>query len=358
MQDKDKILIIDKTPFGKLTDSFKWCEYLRKDYDITFICLSPKNQSEILCMDGVHVKHITSAGPYWVRGLRYMLACLYAVLRFHGVILIVYFEHCGVFKKCFPWKKIWIDIRTLAVCGTKEEKDSYDNKIRQVCSKSDYVTTVSEGVANYLKLTNPTVSVLPLGSDIISQAKKDYSKLRLLYVGTLSGRNIDITIDGVAKFLTKFPAAEIEYKIIGSGFGNELELMKSKVHALGLEKCIHFLGLIPHHQLASHFNSSNIGVSFVPITEAYNRQPVTKTFEYANSGLFVIGTATDENIKVISPDNGILIQDTIDGFFDGLCQVYERKSLIREERVRSSLKTYTWKNIIDNYFRPVLNQLK
>ena len=35
---KSKIVIINKTQFGYHTDYYKYCEYLKDDYDITFLC--------------------------------------------------------------------------------------------------------------------------------------------------------------------------------------------------------------------------------------------------------------------------------------------------------------------------------
>lgn len=41
------------------------------------------------------------------------------------------------------------------------------------------------------------------------------------------------------------------------------------------------------------------------MTEYYDSQPPTKTFEYALSGLYVLATKTRENEKVITNDNGV-----------------------------------------------------
>lgn len=72
------------------------------------------------------------------------------------------------------------------------------------------------------------------------------------------------------------------------------------------------LGL-ENKDLEPYFEQANVGISFVPMTDHYDAQPATKTFEYSNSGLYVLGTATTENKKSID-NNGVLIQDTPESF--------------------------------------------
>ena len=54
---KERLLIINKEQFGSLTDSYKWCQYLRDDYDITFICFDSGRDK--LSQDGVIVKYVS-----------------------------------------------------------------------------------------------------------------------------------------------------------------------------------------------------------------------------------------------------------------------------------------------------------
>ena len=43
---KQKLLIIDVNPFGALTDSVKWVEYLKAEWNITMICFAAKDGSK------------------------------------------------------------------------------------------------------------------------------------------------------------------------------------------------------------------------------------------------------------------------------------------------------------------------
>lgn len=354
---KQKLLIINKLPFGTLTDAYKWCEYLRTDYDITFICFNPDSGSAKIQLEGVNVKYVSASRSYLLRGIKFIFISLFNALFFNGKIMIVYFDHCEIIKKMLPWKKMLLDVRTLAVWGNQKERDKHDDLIRKTCERFDEVTLISQGIADRLQLRNKRVHILPLGADVISQAHKDYSSIHLLYVGTLYNRNIETTIEGFAQFCEKYPQSKITYDIIGAGRHGEELVMTEIVKKYNLEEKIHFWGRKPYSELKNYFDKANVGVSFVPITPAYNVQPVTKTFEYANSGLFVIGTATMENKKVITSENGILIQDSPEAFADALKYIEENKAGFKESDIRESLKKYAWRNIIYTHLVPVLNQL-
>lgn len=41
MTKKKKLLIINKDPFRYHVDTYKYCQYLRDRYDITYICIEP-----------------------------------------------------------------------------------------------------------------------------------------------------------------------------------------------------------------------------------------------------------------------------------------------------------------------------
>ena len=59
---KQKLLIIDKCQFGYLTDSYKWCEYLRDEYDITMLCIDSGHKK--FEMDGVKIQYVNFKMPY------------------------------------------------------------------------------------------------------------------------------------------------------------------------------------------------------------------------------------------------------------------------------------------------------
>src|SRR5690554_7958487 len=185
---------------------------------------------------------------------------------------------------------------------------------------------------------------------------KSFDNLRLLYVGTLNGRNIDQTIKGLATYIEKHQDVDIIYDIIGDG--NELKMLKELVNDLHLTKYIKLHGRIPHFKLKPFFDNSNIGVSYNLMTEYYEFQPPTKTFEYIMSEMPCISTRTSENIKLVTPENGILCDDTPESFANALEEVMLNKGKVNSKLIRESLVDYSWENIVKNTLKPILNRFE
>lgn len=352
---KQKLLIIQPQPFGYLTDSYKWCEYLKDIYEITVLCQLGGKQK--IQLDGIQVIYAKSFGNRTLRGLLFVLQCLLHIFFYKGKILVVYFEHCEVLKSIFPYKKMLLDIRTLSIVRDLQKRNRYNSLIRKACDKFDYVSVISQGVKEKLKLGDKNVFILPLGADSISNVVKQYEVLRLLYVGTFSGRDIEKTILAVSLFHNQYPSVPIFYDIVGDGYRNELEDYKQLVKKLKLDDIIFLHGRIPFTELKPFFDKCNIGLSFIPLTEYYDVQPPTKTFEYILSGLYTIATETSSNKELITEINGILIKDTPEDFSKALYTAYQKRELIDSKLIRKTLERYQWKNIVQNKFISIINSL-
>lgn len=353
MGHNNRLLIIQSQPFGGLTDSYKWCEYLRDDYEITVLCQYSKNIASVR-LQGVRIHSIKSIGSRLLRGAIFVASCLLHLLFFHGKIIVVHFEHCEIFKYFFPKKKMILDIRTLSINKDRNVRTTQNGQIKRACSKFDIVTIISEGTKRQLGLSSDNVYILPLGADCISETTKTYDNLHLLYVGTFAGRDIDKTIIGIDLFKRKYADIPITYDIIGSGFNNEETQYRQLVEELHLEDTITIHGRIAHTALKPFFDKCNIGVSFIPITEYYEDQPPTKTFEYVFSGLYTIATDTNANKEIISRVNGILISDTSDSFADALYKTYSNRHSFYDSDIRKSLCKFSWGNIVNNILKSIL----
>lgn len=352
---KKKLLIIDTHQLGTLTDVYKWCLYLQNDYEITLLCFDAG--LERVVVDGINVSYVSYKGTLPVRGIRFLLYSIWNICFFHGKIIIVYFDHCDILKIFFPFKRMLVDIRTLSINPDYKIREKYDTALIRSCRHFDMISVISAGIKQKLGIIKKPISILPLGADCISTAPKDYSELRLLYVGTFRGRKLEETLKGLALFCSKYPDVSIRYDIIGSGSKSDDEELHDLAKLLKLDKRIIFHGRIPNHLLTPYFDKANIGVSFIPITVYYNNQPPTKTFEYVLSGLYTIATATDENKKIISTENGILIQDTSESFCKALEAIYFNKHSINEKQIRESLKESIWVNVVNNHLKPILEKL-
>ncbi len=346
-----KLLIISKVQFGYHTDIFKWCEYLRDEYETEVITFEGKPKIEL---KGVKNHYVSNIGARSIRGLRYILTCLWHILFFKGIIVVCYFQECRILKWCFPWKKMLLDIRTLDVTNDKETRIAEDAIIKKSTEIFDYVTIISEGLRKKLNLPKNKSAILPLGADIASTTIKSFNHLRLLYIGTLYNRDVHKTIEGLRIAIEKEPDMDIHYDIIGEGVGNELEELNRLVHESRLDKHVTLHGYIQHEKLKPFLDNCNIGVSFVPMTEYYEHQPATKSFEYILSGLYTIATGTYCNKEIITTKNGVIIEDTPESFAESIIDIFHRKKDINGSEISKTLLDYKWENVVNKQMKNIL----
>ena len=128
------------------------------------------------------------------------------------------------------------------------------------------------------------------------------------------------------------------------------------VRSLSLDDIVVLHGRIPNTELKPYFDKANIGVSFVPITNYYNIQPPTKTFEYVLSGLYTIATKTEENKAIVNSDCGYLIKDTEEDFIRALIYIWQNRGDIDSKTVREEMVKYNWRNIVENDLENILRQ--
>ena len=343
-----------KGPFGTLTDSYKWCQYLKEEYNITFVELQGDGEMQ---QNGINLIRVSNKGIRLVRGLRFICYCLFCILFFRGVIIVFYFDGCDIFKTIFPWKKMILDIRTLCVDKDENVRKRSDEKLVKACKKYDHITIIQKDLINKLKVDPEKFSIIPLGADVISTKCKCYEELRLLYVGTLEGRRIADTIEGIAIFKQKHQDVKLYYDIVGDGITDTKEHLEDLVIKYDLCDVIRIHGRVSYDKLYPFFEECNIGVSYVPITPWYDHQPPTKTFEYIMSGLFCLATNTSENQKLITHVNGILHKDNPIDFSNALEQYVQYKSKLDYAKIKNSLSEYNWKSIVNNKLLPVIKSV-
>ena len=351
---KPKLLIIDKCQFGYLTDSYKWCEYLRDEYDITI--LSVNSGRKKFEMDGIKVEYVNFRLPLILRALLFTIVALWKVCFFKGKIFVVYYQKCSILKKVFHDKKMHVDVRTMSVRIEDYERRSVNDRIRNECGFFDSVSAISQGVAKELRI--PNVSILPLGSDVISETKKDYcGDIKLLYVGTFRNRNLEQTLYGLSQFFSNHSDVKLSYDIVGDGNPGQLDELKQLAIELKIDEYVTFHGFKPYDELKPLFDECNVGVCYVPITECYQNQPPTKTYEYILSGLFCIATGTDANRELITSENGLIIEDTPESFCNGLEKFMSLRECLDEAKIRKSLEYGLWKSIVNEKLKPLLRVL-
>ena len=348
-----KLLIVSKHQFGYLTDIIKWCYNLKELYDISVVCFDMSYKR--VDIPGVKVIYVKKYASTYIRGILFILKVLFQI-RINQLVIVEYFNKASLLKQIFPKKKMLLDIRTLSVSDKLETRNKYNIGIANSLNKFDAVSVISYGVARQLGTVHKNMHILPLGADEISSVKKSYDKMNLLYVGTFDGREIKKVIRGFADFCHKYPECEAVFHIVGDGKYETVQMLKDYAYECNVDTIV-FHGRVVNTELKPYFDICNIGVSFIPIKPYYNHQPATKTFEYAMSGLINIATATDENVKVINENNGILINDTAEDFTKALEAIHMGLEKFDDEVIRLSVSQYKWKGIVEDNLVPALNSL-
>ncbi|MBC8770463.1 glycosyltransferase [Arenibacter sp. BSSL-BM3] len=350
------LVYISTIQFGYHIDAYKHCQYLKEDFKITFICFDYGYQKikEI----GIEIIYVPWKGSYVSKGIDFMKSCLKLIKsRKVDFIFAVYFPLVSLFKTLSPNKNIILDIRTGSINTSRKNRIITNNLIRFESFFFKKISVISESLALNLKLNMKKVFILPLGSDILSTKSKSFDSLRLFYIGTLDGRNIHQSIFGLKLFLDKFSDNNINvsYDIVGYGTEAVENKLKKAIEDTGLQKLVVFYGRKTHEESKYFFDNCNIGVSHIPITEYYDCQPPTKTFEYINAGMVCIATETQENKKIVNADNGVLCKDSPEGFCKALSEV--SKDLVKWDSkiIRKTQSNSTWATISKNLKNYILN---
>ena len=351
------LLYINTFQFGYHIDSYMHCRHLKNDFKVSYICFDngyPKIEEE-----GVKVIYVPWNSSYFKNGLRFMGTCIthYKTNKIE-YLFAVYFPLVSLLKIILGHKNMILDFRTGSVNGSKAKRIITNSLMRLESLFFKRITIISESLALKLKLRMEKVFILPLGADILSSKNKTFDSLRLFYIGTLDGRNIHDTVYGLKLFLESNSTSELKvsYDIVGNGNTEYVTLLQKTIENTGLQKEVIFHGKKLHKDLNYYFDNCNVGVSYIPMTEYYDCQPPTKTFEYINAGMACIATETQENKKLITFNNGLLCQDNPESFCRALTEFSKDLKKWDSNMIRNTLSHYNWANISENLKNYILNQ--
>lgn len=351
---KKTVLIIHPAQFGYHTDSFEMALYLSEEFDVRFLCFD-SGQPRI-SSGTVHVDYVSSKESYPVRTRNFIKKCADLLRAEHELIFMSYFRFCSVISMLTNMKVV-LDFRTASVHPNSFRRLIDDSLRRFAVLWFDRITVISEGLRESLHIPKSKAYILPLGSNVLSASLKIYDNPRLVYIGTFNNRRIHETVTGLGLFLKKFPAyrEKISYDIVGYGYRDEELEIRKAIDQFGLAKQVNLHGRMQHNEMVPLLDRNNIGISYVPMTDYFDVQPATKTYEYVLSGLVCLATATSENQKCIIPENGVLHEDTPQSFAAALETAVERFSSYTDPEIRRTLQGFTWRKILDKFSKEFIH---
>jgi glycosyltransferase involved in cell wall biosynthesis len=349
-----KLLLITHNQFGHQTDFYKYAQYLRDKSTLQYLCFD--QQKPRIEMPGIDVSYLTMQGHKILVLVRFIRSLIRHIRREKPEIVVCkYFPLCTLLLLASRKTQFVLDIRSASVTTSSSKNTVSDFLIRFAYRFFDHTLILSESLRERLRV--PNAYVLPLGADSIDNSEKSFHNLRLLYVGTLNNRNIVETLFGIIIFLRQNPEADLRYTIIGAGSPETMDALQEVIVSNQLGDLVDFVGPLPYTALELPFKSHNIGVSFIPMTPYYDKQPPTKTYEYLMSGMAVIATATFENRRIVQPHCGVLIQDNAADFAAGLTQIQQDLSTFSSARIRAGYAHCSWEHIVNQQLYPFLKQL-
>lgn len=363
-----KILITPKGQYGYNTDYFKMANYLaEQNLQVDILCFD-QGFTKIDTHENVNVIYINNKKSKLTNYINYNTQIVKYVLKrrneYNWIVVSGTIEYCGaiplMLRKLTP-RTLWImDIRTCAVFNDERKRRLYDSSMLWSAKFFNHTTIISDLVAKRLKITNYTL--LPLGADCIvdiTKKKLQKEKINFLYVGTFEGRNIDNVIKAFDIFSSKVNnKIQTKLDIVGFSYKNSTQeiVLAAMKDAKNNDKIIYH-GRKAHDEIKELFQEATVGISYVPITEYYDVQPPTKTFEYILNGLICIGTNTKANAQIINNKNGVLTNDDIDSVVRGMEKVLVDIYKFNILEISSTVEDYTWIRIEERFYNFLIKSM-
>lgn len=351
-----KILIISPGQFGTHVGTYNYCLFLAKSYEVTYLGIY--EDRPLVESEDVNVFHLKMISNPISRKINFLYRLSKHLASFkYDIVYLNYFLGSS-FVRFLVKEKVVIDVRTTYISKNAYKRNLFNFLLSIEVRMFQNITVISKGVLEYLKLPKRS-HIIPLGSPSFQDFNKNFNDFNILYVGTFNNRCVDKAIYGIGRFIEQFSSkVNIKFDLIGYGTDEELENIRDAISKTNCSENIRYLGTIRYPSLKEYFQEYNIGVSFIPITDFFMFQPPTKTFEYLMSGMVVLATSTDSNSAVIKPENGVLIDDSSEGVYDGLCRILNNRHAYKSLEIQNDSRKYSWDNIINNNLIPYLNGIK
>lgn len=178
----------------------------------------------------------------------------------------------------------------------------------------------------------------------------------LIYVGTLSGRNLSILIHAFKRVTEHHEGV----RLFLVGEGEEKEKLHRLVARLDISEQVIFTGYLAYQLVPAFLKLAQIAISPIPKNDIYNIQPPLKTLEYIASGLPIIATDTVANrIFIKDGVNGILVSDDEESILDGIDRLLldEKFRSLLGSNAKMSSSIYDWDVAVQNYLEPAYHDV-
>jgi glycosyltransferase involved in cell wall biosynthesis len=178
----------------------------------------------------------------------------------------------------------------------------------------------------------------------------------LIYVGTLSGRNLVILIRAFKKITEHHEGV----RLFLVGEGEEKKKLHRLVERLDISDQVVFTGYLAYQLVSAFLELVQVAISPIPKNDIYNIQPPLKTLEYLASGLPIIATNTVANrIFIKNGINGILVSDDEESIFRGMDRLLSDEKLCSSlsSNAKISAKSFDWEVSVRDSLEPAYRDI-
>lgn len=349
------IILCSPNQYGYFTIYYNYAKYLSRDYKVICLCFD-HGESKFEPHGNIKVIYIPLLKWKIKNVFNYYLGILKAYrAEQQAIIILKYYFFSSLLNLFISRKDLILDIRTGYISRFRLKTFLFNSIIKIETFPFKKVIILSDSLRERLSLAKRKIIIIPLASERIDYESKKFDELNLLYVGSLSSRNIHQTIEGLSLFIRQNTENyQVRYYIVGGGKIDEVAELKKTIHNLEMEGTVQYEGPVFGERIKEYFQKCNIGICYIPLIRDYDCQPATKTVEYMMAGMPVIATGTYENKKVITGWNGVLINDNPGSFEKGLGKLISMKDNFDSKRITESVKEYSFEYIIENKLKPLL----
>lgn len=362
-----KILVVTTAQFGYLVDYYRYYGYLKKKgHDVKYICVDFGREKIESGNPDIH--YISGTGNKLLRHFNFIFGIKKLDKQYNfDRILIHVFPGVTMLLPLVPRRKMYIDIRTVSIHNNPTKRAFFDFLIKTATVMFKHTSVITDVAAKKIGVTN--YKLLPLGGANFMNSEDDASVAStydhlfsngdyiFMYVGALTKRDVIECVKGFHYYIQKHPDARAKLLIIGGSPGRELQDIKDYIEKHNLHSVIYALGYILQSKLSYFFKHTDCGISYMPLSMPFSKQPNTKTYEYLVNGIPLIAVNSPDNVQVMSNSKvpcGVLIDDNAAAVEYGVEKILESKHLYNREKIAQEFSKYEWDRLFDVYLTDAL----
>lgn len=229
----------------------------------------------------------------------------------------------------------------------------FHSLFKRTIKKAERIICVNRRAKEYYcrYIDESRVRVIPVGIDvhrfIPKRRKEEGSQINLLAVGYfVTRKGFAVLFKALSNLTNKYP--NLRLKIVGRGY--QEEELKRSVQELGLKGQVEFCGFVPHTQIESYYQESDIFCN-PTMDEPFGQV----NLEAMACGLPIVGTKVGALPEIITPEVGILIEKNnpkeMARAIEHLIENKEKRLQMGENARKRVEKFYSWDHIVDQYLK-------